>query len=287
MIFDYPDTTILGAQKTLSQMRSTWLLAILTFPAAAFWWCTICATPSLDLPFWIPLVLTLLWTGFATILSDGRWLRIVLACTFGSTAGMIAGFTIFPTSDIAATHEPLGVAIGTPVIFVIALLPGLIARKISVQRTSVRCVLWALLSCMFVLGPVILALTPPLLTARIKQNDQVAQERFLALRSAAERTAVEARSPDLICDGAAIKRHYSGPPFSDSDWHYIAGNYVREDGYAFGIWCHQQGGYTIDVSPKEPIGYGSRHSCTDETGRTGCGMSPQRPPRETCAPCIP
>jgi hypothetical protein len=82
-------------------MRNAEFLVVATFLAAAFWWCPICATPSLDLPFWIPLVLTPLWMAFATILCGGRWGRITLACTFGSTGGMIAGFTIFPTSDIS------------------------------------------------------------------------------------------------------------------------------------------------------------------------------------------
>lgn len=187
---------------------------------------------------------------------------------------------------IAASYEPLVIAVGTPVIFVIALIPGLIARRTSVQRKSQRSVLWVLLSCMFVLGPVTLALTPPLVAARIKRNDKAAQERFVALKSAVEKTAVEAGSPDLICDGAAIERHYSGRPFSDSDWRYIAGNYVKEDGYSFGIWCHQQGGYTIDAFPEVPVGYGSRHFCTDETGKFGCGME-QRYPREACTACLP
>ena len=62
--------------------------------------------------------------AFATIPCRGRWVRIALACTFGSTAGMIAGFTIFPTSDIPASYEPLVIVIGTPVIFVAALIPA-------------------------------------------------------------------------------------------------------------------------------------------------------------------
>ncbi len=286
MIFDYTDTTLLGQHKTWSQVRRDWLLAVLTFLAAAFWWCPICVEPSLDLPVWIPVVLVFLWAGFATILSGGRWFRIVLACTLGSMVGMIAGFVTFPTSDgITASYEPIVTCIGTAVIFVISLITAFIARHISGQRESLRRVAWVLLYFFLALGPIALALTPLLVTARIKRNDRAAEARFIALKGAVEASALEAGSADRICDEALLKRNYLGPRFSDSDWHYIAGNYVRQDGYVFGISCHEGSkGYTIDAYPKEPVGYGSRHFCADATGKSGCGTK-STPLGEACIPC--
>lgn len=290
MIFDYSDTTLLGPYKMVSQMREEWLLTVLTFLASAFWWCPICVEPSLNLPAWIPVVLVFLWTGFATILSGGRWFRIVLACTLGSIAGMATGFVTFPTSDgIIASYEPFATGVAAVVLLVISLIAALIARQVSVflfvQREGLRRALGVLLCFFFALGPISLALTPPLVNARIKRNDRAAEARFIALKRAVEASAFEARNLDRMCDGSLLKRHYSGPQFSDSDWQYIAGNYVKQDGYVFGIWCNERSrGYTIDAYPKETVGYGSRRFCADESGKIGCGAD-WNDSREACVPC--
>jgi len=89
---------------------------------------------------------------------------------------------------------------------------------------------------------------------------------------------------DRICNGSFVKQNYNGPPFNESDWRFIAGNYVREDGYEYGIWCHQQSGYTIDVHPLREKQDGSKKFCTDETGRLGCEAK-WIPFRVSCQPC--
>jgi hypothetical protein len=134
-------------------------------------------------------------------------------------------------------------------------------------------------------GPVTLALTPPLVGYRIVRNDRVAAERFTSLKNAVERTAAEAGDPKRICDGSALQRHYDGPPFSDEDWRRITGNYVRQNGYVFMVYCREQGGYTIDARPSRARGDGTRQFCTDESGRLGCNMEWNRSRRE-CLPCI-
>jgi hypothetical protein len=131
-----------------------------------------------------------------------------------------------------------------------------------------------------------LTLTSPLVTKRVARNDRLAAERFVALKNAVERTRAESGNPGRICDGQALKRHYSGPPFSEKDWKYVAGNYVKEDGYVLGIWiyCPEPGNYTIDVRPEREKGDGTRKFCSDESGRVGCGIESSSS-GYSCTPC--
>lgn len=74
----------------------------------------------------------------------------------------------------------------------------------------------------------------------------------------------EADGPARICNGQALRPHYFGPPFSENDWQYIAGNEVKEDGYNFYINCHEKNGNSIDARPAGERGDGTRHFCTDD-----------------------
>jgi len=94
----------------------------------------------------------------------------------------------------------------------------------------------------------------------------------------------EAGDPGRICEGRALKRHYSGPPFTEEDWRRIAGNAVKQDGYYFMVYCHEQGGYTIHAIPWGGKGDGTRQFCADESGKVGCGMTWNRS-RNACIPC--
>ena len=141
----------------------------------------------------------------------------------------------------------------------------------------------ALIGCV-AFGPVTLALTPPPVAHRVARTDRIAAQRFESLKNAAEQAAIEAGDSDSICAGSVLKPHYFGPTFSEGDWRYIAGNYVMHDGYAFGIWCHQQGGYTIDAYPLRIKGDGTRRFCADESGKVGCGIEWNRS-RMACLPC--
>jgi hypothetical protein len=108
------------------------------------------------------------------------------------------------------------------------------------------------------------------------RNDRLATARFASLKNAVERTAAEAGDSKGICDGSALRRHYSGPPFSDDAWRRIAGNYVKEDGYMFMLYCHETDGYKIDARPARVRGDGTRQLCCRvERNRTG----------HACLPC--
>jgi hypothetical protein len=133
-------------------------------------------------------------------------------------------------------------------------------------------------------GPVALALTPPLVAHRIAVNDKLAAERFALLEKAVQQTASDRRNDGSVCDGSALGRNYSGPLFSAEDWHRITGNYVKQDGYVFMVYCREQGGYTIDAMPSRDKGDGTRHFCTDESGAIGCSMTFNRS-RHACTPC--
>ena len=99
-----------------------------------------------------------------------------------------------------------------------------------------------------------------------------------------ERTAAEVKDPNHLCDGAELEHHYSGPPFSDEDWRRITGNYVKQDGYFFMVYCREKGGYTIDAGPARERGDGTRRFCTDESGKVGCRMEWDHS-RHQCLPC--
>lgn len=133
-------------------------------------------------------------------------------------------------------------------------------------------------------GPVALALTSPLVAYRVRVNDQVAALRFESLKDAVEQTASGPKHQVGVCDGSTLKRHYSGPPFSEKDWQRITGNYVKQDGYFFMVYCREQGGYTIDAMPARNKGDGTRHFCIDESSRLGCGMK-FNSSRYGCTPC--
>jgi hypothetical protein len=107
----------------------------------------------------------------------------------------------------------------------------------------------------------------------------------MSLKNAVERTMADTDGARRFCDGQALKHHYSGPPFTDRDWRFIAGNYVREDGYDFGIYCLQpQGAYAIDASPARGKADGSRRFCADQSGHVGCGTQ-WSGSGNACIPC--
>ena len=72
---------------------------------------------------------------------------------------------------------------------------------------------------------------------------------------AVEETKSATSNPDDICDSALLKRHYSGPPFSESEWHFLAGSSVIEDDYFFGIQCPDEAGRFLIQA--QPFGYSS------------------------------
>jgi hypothetical protein len=264
-------------------MRRDTLLIVLTLAGSALWWWPQCMKPSLDLPWWLPLVCVALWTGLSTILSGGRWLRFVVASVVGTFAGLCSCVAIWPSTDgIANSYAPFAILVLTLAAAVVSLIAGLAARKVSAPNEK-RAIWIALVSC-FALGPIALALAPPLAAYRVKRNGRIAEERFESLKNAVEQTIATRGDLEHSCDGPALKQHYSGPAFSDDNWHRITGNYVRQDGYVFMIYCHEKNGYTIDAWPARGKVDGLRRFCTDESGRVSCGMEWNRS-RHACVAC--
>jgi hypothetical protein len=260
------------------------LLVALTLTGPALWWWPVVVEPSLDLPWWLPLTLVALWSGLATILSGGRWFRFFAASTVGTFVVLCCLAVWWPTDPIARSYLPFTVPIATLLAMLASLAAGLAVRKVSVSTETGRRAIWIALVCCFAVGPSAIALTPPLVAYRIKRNDRLAQERFESLKKAIEQTITQEGGGRFVCDGNAVKRYYSGPPFSESDWQRIAGNYVKQNGYVFMVYCHETGGYAIDAHPDRNKGDGTHRFCTDESKKVGCDLEWNRS-RYACLPC--
>lgn len=211
--------------------------------------------------------LLLLVSGLGTFF--GFWLSLLI----WPVRGPVVGFGIF-------------YIVGANVVAVmfVAFSAGVIMRERSISNGILRGAIWAVILACVAFGPVTLALTRPLVQRRIARNEQLASDRFMSLKKAVETTRAEPDGASKICDGTALEHHYAGLPFSDLDWRRITGNYVKQDGYFFMVFCHEKGGYTIDALPARPVGDGTRRFCTDESGRMGCRMD-WNGPRKTCLPC--
>lgn len=265
-------------------MRRDTLLAILTLSGPALWWWPTCIEPNLGMPWWLPLLFLALWTSLSTILSGGRWLRFSVASTVGTFLGLCLLAIWWPSDGIARSYLPHTIAVATLAAAMVSLVVGLVVQKVSVSNEKSRRALWLALICCFAFGPAAVALTPPLVARRVKRNDMSAAERFESLKNAVQQTMAESGDPGRICNGLVLKRHYSGPPFSEDDWNRITGNYVKRDGYSFMVYCREKGGYTIDATPFGGKADGTRRFCADESGRVGCGMDWNRS-RYACIPC--
>ncbi len=265
-------------------MCSNALLVLLTALGSALCWWPVSAKPSLDLPSWIPLACAAISTGLSTSLNHSRWPLFLLASGLGTFAGLCLSYWIWwPSDPIAGPWVPYSVAANTVAAVLVSLAAGLAARRLSMSNRTWRPAVWVALFGCVAFGPVALALTSPLVEQRIARNDRIAAERFTSLKNAVERTA-EAGGSGRLCDGRALELHYSGPPFSDEDWRRITGNYVKQDGYFFMVYCREKGGYTIDAGPARGPEDGTRRFCSDESGKVGCRMEWDRS-RYKCLPC--
>jgi hypothetical protein len=265
----------------------TAVLAVLVLLSSAFCWWPIIMRPNLDLPFWWPpLTIIALAAGFATFLSHGGRIYITAAPVLGTFAGAVSGFLIWPPTDrIEGSFVPVVVVSAVLASFPISLVAGLVSRGVKLSNDRDRRAVWVALICCAALGPMTALLTPPLVALRVARNDRLAAERMASLSRAALQTTTETGDPQRICDRSTLKSYYSGPPFRERDWQYIAGNYVRRDGYMFGIYCYQGNGYAIDARPDREQGDGTKKFCADETGTIGCGME-WTGSRRRCTPCV-
>jgi hypothetical protein len=243
--------------------------------------------PNLDLPlWWTPLTIVALAAGFATILSHRRWIYFTGASVLGTFAGTLSGFVIWPPVDrIDASFVTVMIISAALISLPVSLVAGLVLRDMTLSNNRDRLSIWFALICCVAFGPITVLVTPPFVAQRVASNDRLAEERMASLNRAALQIIIETGDPQRICDQSTLKSHYSGPPFRDRDWQYIVGNYVRRDGYIFGIYCHQGGGYAIDARPDRMQGDGTHKFCADETGTIGCGME-WTGSRRRCIPCV-
>lgn len=265
-------------------MRTNAILLFLVIAVSAVCWWPLIIEPTLGLPFWIPLIVVGLCSGLATVLSGGRWLRFAAASSATTFVGALAGFVFWPLEDgISQSYALFAVIAAVLAVAIISVVVGLACRRIAVSNERFRLALWFALAACVAFGPVALALRP----AVVAHREALAAERFASLKLAVERTRAESGNSASICDGQALKRNYAGPPMSDGDWRYIAGNYIREDGYIFGIWidCSHADHYIIDVRPAGGRADGTRSFCTDESGKVGCEMGTGRVLGSACVPC--
>lgn len=267
----------------VTSMRRDASLFALTATGAALCWLTLAMEQSLELPWWLPLAISALYPILSTILSRERWWLFLLASAFGAIAGAVRGFTIWPLDPLFWEGGEYLLLVLAALFVLLALIVGLAVRRTTVSNGRLRRVIWVGLACCVAYGPIVLVLTPPLVAMRVARNDRLAAERFEGLKVAVEQTKEEPGGVARICDGRTLKEHYSGPPFSDTDWRYMAGNFVQKDGYRFGIWiyCPQPEKYVVAAQPMRQKGDGTRQFCADDSGNAGCGMGTH----EECLPC--
>ena len=259
------------------------LLVLLTVLGTSVSWWPLLAEPNLGLPVWVSLACAVGCTGLSIMLAPAIWPRFLLASSLGTFGGLWLGVLIWwPSDPITGAWVPYYVNTMTLAVILGALCAGLMMRRRSILNQVLRRAVWAAILVCVAFGPVTLALTPPLVRRRIAHNDRLATERFMYLKKAVETARAQPDGASKTCDGTALQRYYSGPPFTDTDWRRITGNYVKQDGYIFMIYCHEKAGYTIDARPATTApGYGTRWMCADGAGEGGCRMDF----RHKCLPC--
>jgi hypothetical protein len=253
--------------------RDAPLIFVVVAASSVCWWPVI-IEPTLDLAWWVPLIVVALCSGLATILSGGRWLLFAVVSAAATLVGLLAGFTIWPLEDgIAQSYSGIAAVAATLAVFFISLVTGLLCTRVPISNEQLRRVIWLAFLCVAAFGPAALAVRPSIVGHRLARNEYLAFARVSSLHDAVERTRTEPGNPDRVCEGGVLQKNYFGPPFTERDWHYIAGNFVTEDGYAIGITidCSQSRHYLISAIPKRGKSDGTRRFCVDESGQVGCG----------------
>jgi hypothetical protein len=246
----------------------------LTAVGSAWCWWPVIREPSLEFSRWILLGLIALIALFATLVANRRWLSVVVAATLGSFLGMCAGQAMWPSDDgIANSYAGIVIVIATLAVLAVALVAGLTGRTLSATISIARPVPWIALMGCIAFGPVMMAVTPPLVARRMARNDRLAAERLAGMKKAIESTRTGADGAWQGCDVHALSHRYSGPTFSESDWLRVLGdNAVKQDGYVFVMKCLGNGAYKINAIPDRIKGDGTRHLCADDSGKITISM---------------
>jgi hypothetical protein len=240
---------------------------------SAWCWWPLFREPNLEFSRFILLWVVALMVLFATLVDNRRWLSVVVAATLGSFLGMCAGQAMWQSDDgIANSYAGIVIVLTTLAVLVLALVAALTGRAFSVTHPIARRVLWIALMGCIAFGPVLMAVTPPLVARRMARNDRLATERLAAMKKVIDSSRVEADGVTQRCDVHALGHRYSGPTFSESDWLRVLGdNAVKEDGYVFLIKCLGNGTYKINAMPDRVKGDGTRHLCADDSGKITIG----------------
>lgn len=255
------------------------LICVLTFVGAGLPWWPAFIEPSIDLPLWLLATAIASVAGLASALAPQNCRHTLTLSALGLFAGLLSASVLFPPSDgIARSYLPIVIPLITIAGTLVAAVAGLLGRLLPVSARY-RGVAWLALTCAVLFGPIALALRPPLLARR----DRLTVQRFQSLKIAAEIVFRTAGASE-VCDGDALRKRYSGPSFSHTDWQRMTANYVRQDGHVFMVHCKEKGGYTIDTRPARSKVDGTRYLCTDESGKVGCELKWNRS-RNVCSGC--
>ena len=264
--------------------ENSWRVGVtLSFISAILCWLPITTTPRLDFPWWVALCGVGLSAAISSFLNPPRWPALLLSSGMGTFVGLCVGYAIWwPRDPIAGPWVPIVVLVITGVAAVVAIVGAWIGARLPVPDRKLRRAAWFALVGIAASGSVCLALTPPLVARRVARNERLAEKRLTSLQRAVQHTL--AATPDHVCAGPLLARNYFGPPFSNVDWRRMTGNYVKQDGYFFMIYCRDGTGYVIDAMPARDGQDGTRRFCADESGKIGCGMKWNRS-RHACVPC--
>jgi hypothetical protein len=261
------------------------LLVVLNGTGALLCWLPAMVEPNRAIPLWLPLTLVASGTAVLTILRSRDWLLFVGASVLGTFVGLVVGFEIWPPTDpVAAPYLKLFVLVATLITLLSSLFIGLASRKVFVSNQTLRRVLWIILGGYVSFGPIALALTPRLVTRRLARNDRLAASRIQSLTNAVRQTVAEAGDPERVCNWEDLRRHYSGPTFSQEEWQHITSRYVERDGYSYRVYCQEVGGFAIEALRARNEANGTRHLCADEAHSIGCDLG-SNGVRQVCKPC--
>jgi hypothetical protein len=151
----------------IAMQRNTLLIVMVAAGSALCWWPVI-IQPNLDLPVWkTPLIFLALITALATALSNEGAGWFMSASILGVFAGICCGFRLWwPTDNDVPYVLAVGVAtlVSIPV-SVIAVAAGVALRESKIAQKNRRLIWCAFLSS-FAFAPMVVALTPLLLTRR-------------------------------------------------------------------------------------------------------------------------
>src|ERR1700683_1419183 len=151
----------------MAMPRNVPMIFVVVAASAVCWWPMI-IEPTLDLAWWVPLSVVALCSGFATILSGGRWLLFTVVSAAATLVGLLAGSTIWPLEDgITQSYSGIVAIVAALEVFFASLVIGLLALLVPVPNGKLRRVVWLAFLCVAAFGPVALAVRPPIVAHRL------------------------------------------------------------------------------------------------------------------------